>query len=371
MSTPATSNLAAMEPSLGAELRQQLVSALSRLAVPLAAGLLSLLLFGVFIALAGAPPLEVYSEMVRGSVGSWFSFQNTLLRAAPLMLTGLCTALPARLGLIVIGGEGALVVGGVAAAGVSLLMPEAPAAVMLSAMTLAAITAGAVWVGLAGALRAYRGVNETISSLLLTYVGIALMNHLVEGALRDPASLNKPSTPHIGEANMIGAIPGMDVHWGLAVGVGVCLAAGLLMNHTTFGFAGRIVGGNTRAAQLSGLRVRELIVIVSCLAGACAGLAGMLEVAAIHGRANASLVTGYGYTGILVAFLARHNPIAVIPVALLLGGISASGGLLQRSFGLPDATVNVLQGILFVVLLASETWQDAVRRLFSRLVPNA
>ena len=127
------------------------------------------------------------------------------------------------------------------------------------------------------------------------------------------------------------------------------------MSRTTFGFAARVTGGNFRAALAQGLPVGRLIVVCSAIAGACAGLAGFFEVAAIQGRANASLAAGYGFTGILVSFLARHNPLAIPPVAILFGGIVASGGLIQRRMGLPDATVLVLQGLIFVVLLMSET----------------
>jgi simple sugar transport system permease protein len=323
--------------------------------IPVGAIAASLALFGVFVALAGANPFEVYHQIWRGAFGTWFSFQNTLQRAAPLMLTALCTALPARLGLVVIGGEGALVLGGLAAVSAALSLPAAPPGTTAVLMALAGFVVGGLWIGLAGALRALRGVNETISSLLLTYIALAIFNHLVEGPLRDPASLNKPSTADIGAARMLGSIPGMDVHWGLAFGVVACALAFLLMDRTTFGFAARMVGGNVRAALLVGLEVRRLLIGVCFLAGGCAGLAGMVEVAAVHGKANASLVAGYGYSGILVAFIARHNPLAVIPVALLLGGIRASGGLLQRTAHLPDAAVGVLQGILFIVILASET----------------
>jgi general nucleoside transport system permease protein len=321
----------------------------------------SLLLFGAFVAAAGHNPLDVYAEMYRGAFGSWFSFQNSLLRAAPLMLTGLCTALPARLGLMIIGGEGALVVGGLSAAGAAAALRGSPPTVVIGGMMLCSMLAGGLWIGAAGALRALRGVNETIGSLLLSYIGIALFNHIVEGPFRDPASLNKPSTPPIGEANMLGNLPGLDVHVGLAFGVVGCLLCYVLMDHTVFGFSARIVGGNPRAARLSGLGVPSLIIITCAIAGAAAGLAGMVEVAAIHGNANASLVAGYGYAGILVAFLARHNALAILPVALVLGGINASGGLLQRTFGLPDAAVSVLQGIAFVVLLASETYRGQLR----------
>ena len=118
-----------------------------------------------------------------------------------------------------------------------------------------------------------------------------------------------------------------------------------------FGFAARVAGGNIRAAKIVGLSVGRLILTICFLAGASAGLAGMIEVAAVQGKTNANLAAGYGFTGILVAFLARHNPLAIIPVAILLGGISASGGLLQRRLGLPDASVLVLQGIIFVAVL--------------------
>jgi ribose/xylose/arabinose/galactoside ABC-type transport system permease subunit len=120
---------------------------------------------------------------------------------------------------------------------------------------------GGLWMAGAGALRAYRGVNETISSLLLNYIAIALLNHMVEGPLRDPSSLNKPSTLPIGDDNMLGNLPGLDVHWGLGFGLIACLLAWFLMQRTTFGFAARMVGGNVRAALLNGLPVRRLIVI--------------------------------------------------------------------------------------------------------------
>jgi simple sugar transport system permease protein len=173
--------------------------------------------------------------------------------------------------------------------------------------------------------------------------------------MRDPTSLNKPSTREIGAANMIGSIPGTDVHWGFVFGVVAAVLAYVLIFHTVFGFSARIVGGNVRAAKIVGLSVGKLILITCMLAGAAAGLAGMVEVAAVQGRANANIAVGYGFTGILVSFLARHNPLAIIPVAILLGGINASGGLLQRRLGLPDASVLVLQGMLFVSVLMSET----------------
>ncbi len=339
---------------------------LTELCLPGAALAVSLLVFGVCVALAGSNPFSAYQLMYLGGFGSWFSWQNTLQRAAPLILTALCTAIPAQLGLVIIGAEGALVWGGLAAAVMATALPGVSPWLVQGAMVLAAMCAGGGLILSAGALRHRRGVNETISSLLLTYIAIAVFHHLVEGPLRDPGSLNKPSTADIGAANMLGNLPGMDVHWGLFYGILACVLVHLLMARTTFGFAARIAGGNARAAQLSGLPIGRLILTGCALAGAAAGLAGMVEVAAVHGRANASLVVGYGYTGILVSFLARHQPLAIIPVAILLGGIGASGGLLQRRLGLPDATVLVFQGLLFVILLASESlrdWAQSPRRV--------
>jgi general nucleoside transport system permease protein len=336
--------------------REGLGRAAEAVAIPLGALVVSLVLFGAFVAAAGVNPLDVYRYMVLGSVGSWFSVQNTLTRAAPLVLTALCTALPAQTGLMIIGGEGAFVIGGLVAMAVGLpLAGTAPPVVVQLAMAAAGMAAGAIWIGMAGALRHWRGVNETISTLLLTYIGIAVLNHVVEGVMRDPASLNKPATHALPDADMIVNIPGMDVHWGLVYGIVCCVLAYVLLYHTTFGFAARMVGGNPRAARLAGLPVARIILIVTGLAGAAAGLAGMVEVAAVQGRASASLAAGYGFTGILVAFIARQNPLAVLPVAFLFGGIGASGGLLQRRLDLPDASVLVLQGIIFVVILASET----------------
>src|SRR6266571_6759035 len=206
--------------------------------------LVSLLVFGVFVACSGANPFAAYALMYQGGFGTWFSWQNTLQRAAPLILTALCTAIPARLGLVIIGGEGALVLGGLGAVVMALHLPGGTPWLGQLAMALAGMVAGGLLILIAGALRHYRGVNETISSLLLTYIAIAVFNHLVEGPLRDPASLNKPSTAPIGDASMLGHLPGLDVHWGLGLGVILCVVMYALVQHTTWGFSVRIVGGN-------------------------------------------------------------------------------------------------------------------------------
>jgi len=352
-SAPLSINRSKTQP-LRSVIGRKFTGAAEFIVIPALALAASFALFGVFVTLFGKDPLDLYFYMYQGAFGTWFSWQNSLTRAAPLILTALCTALPAQLGMVIIGAEGALLMGALAATSAALSMPGAPPWAVQVAMVGAGMAAGGLWITLSGALRQYRGVNETISSLLLVYIALAILNHLVEGPMRDPSSLNKPSTHEIGAANMIGTIPGTDVHWGFAFGILAALLCYILIYHTVFGFAARVAGGNVRAAKVVGLNVGRLILITCFLAGAAAGLAGMVEVAAVQGRSNANLAVGYGFTGILVAFLARHNPLAIPPVAIFLGGVGASGGLLQRRLGLPDASVLVLQGIIFVTVLASD-----------------
>lgn len=323
--------------------------------LPLAALLVGFAVFSIFLMVQGISPSEYFSLTYRAGFGTAFSWQNTLSRTAPLLFAALCVALPARLGLVVIGGEGAIVLGGVAAGATGALLATGPGIIALPVMAASAMIIGGLWIGTIGALRYYRGVNETIASLLMAYIAIALMNHLVEGPLRDLGSLNKPSTAPLGEHLRVGDIPGWEVHWGLAFGIICCVVAWVLIEKTTWGFAARIAGGNMRAAQVQGLPVGRLIIGFTALGGALAGFAGFFEVAAVHGSANASLAGGYGYTGILIAFLARHNPLAIIPVAILLAGFEASSGLIQRRMGLPDATTLVLQGFVFISILMSDT----------------
>jgi simple sugar transport system permease protein len=339
---------------------------LESLLLPLLALAGGLLLFGLFVWVDGHDPLRVWQLLFRGAFGDAFSIQNTLQRAAPLMLTALCVALPARAGLVVIGGEGALVVGGLACAALPYVLTPPANAAGTALLLLAAAAAGAGWIALAGWLRQWRGVNETISSLLLGYVAVNLFKHVVEGPMRDPASLNKPSTRPLADGLQIGTIGSWDVHWGLVFGAVACVLAALWLAGTTHGFATRVVGGNLRAARLVGLPADRLVITACALGGAAAGLAGGIEVAAVHTAANASLIVGLGYTGILVSFVARHNPLAIIPVALLFGGFLAAGSLLQRRMGLPDASVQVLMGFCFVIILASEAWRGRLGELFLR-----
>ena len=351
---------------MNSRLSRAAATRLEQLLLPLGAIVLALILFGLFCAFQGLPPWDVYASIYTAGFGRWTSFQNALLRAAPLMLCSLCTILPAQVGLIVIGNEGALLVGALSATAIGLTLHGMAPLVAQFGMAIAGLLGGGLWIGLLGWMKAKRGVNETIAGLLLNYLAIALLNFLVEGPLRDPASLNHPASFPLAEPHLLANLPGMRVHAGILAGGIACLLAAWLLFRTPLGFAARITGGNPRAAQIVGLPVDRLLVMFCLLGGAAAGLAGMVEVAAVHGRANDALVAGYGYGGVLVAFVARQNPLAAIVVSVVLGGILASGGILQRAHDLPDATVLIVQGLVFLCVLWSDSFYGKLQPLLQR-----
>ncbi len=311
---------------------------------------------------ADLPLLEVLKAMFEGAFGSKFAWTQTLSAATPLLLTGLCVALPAQAGLLIIGGEGAFIVGGLAAAVAARAVPED---VALVALLLGGVSAGALWVGISGWLKISRNVHEAFTGLLLTYVAVAVCNQLVEGILRDPLSNNKPATLPIPETAQIGDIGLFSLHWGLPIGVVACLAAYVFFAHTPLGYELRVLGGNSRAAAFAGLRCKRMIVGICLLSGAIAGLAGSIEVGAIHLRASGGLALGYGYVGILVATLARGNPLAVIFAALMVGALEAGGGLLQRRLDAPVSSAQMMEGLLFISLVIVWAWRG---KLAQRLV---
>lgn len=336
---------------------QTLMPKLEALFIPMVALIAGCLAFSLFLILVEKAPGEFFSLVYKAGFSTGFSWQNTLSRTAPLLLAALCVALPAKLGLVVIGGEGAIALGGLVAGALGPHLSFLPYQISLPILFLSSALIGAFWIGLVGFLKVRKGVNETIASLLMAYIAIALMNHFIESVFRDPASLNKPSTKPFEEHMRIGDLPiGIDVHWGLLTGIIACFVVWILIERTTIGFAAQIAGANDKAARVQGLAVGKLIICFTALGGAFAGIAGFYEVAAVHGSANGSLIAGYGYTGILIAFLARHNALAIIPVTILLAGFEASSGLIQRRMDLPDATILVFQGFVFISILLSETF---------------
>jgi simple sugar transport system permease protein len=334
---------------------------------------ISLLLFGLFVMFSkGISIWLVYEYLFRGAFGKPSAWRNTMIHASPLLLTALAVALPARVGMMIIGGEGCVLLGALVAALMAHLMPHSPPIFVQITMVVSGAFIGGCWISIAGALRQYRGVNETISSLLLNYIARAILNHCVEGPMHDPNNLNVPSTWPLDPSVMFGNIPGTEIHIGLIFGIVACVMAWVLMDHTTYGFATRIVGGNVRAAKVAGLSVAKYSLGACFIGGAAAGLAGVVEVAARDGAASDNLSQGgYGYAGILVAFVARQNPLAIIPVAILMGGVN--NDFLKMKLQ-SDSCVQVFQGILFLVILGLDTWAGRLKDVrniwFARAIGN-
>lgn len=330
-------------------------------AVPVASVAAALLVGAVFLALTGHNPAVVYPAMLRAAYTTWFGFTDTLASATPLVLTGLAAAVAFRFGLYNIGAEGQLYVGAIAASGAALALGEAvPAAVMAPAVLLAGLLGGMAWMAVPAAARAWLGTSEIITTLLGNYVALYWMRYLIFGSAsfwRDPTSTNFPQGTPIPAAAELAELGMTRVHVGLAVAVLAAVLLAVVLARTRLGFQLRVYGDSEAAARYAGIDVRRAVLVVLATSGALAGLAGASEIA---GRAHQldpqGLALGLGYAGIIVAALARYNPLAVVGVAVLLGGLRNAGTALQSLPGgrVPVAISTMLEGAILLFTLAGE-----------------
>jgi simple sugar transport system permease protein len=307
--------------------------------------------FAVVLLLTGKAPLRAYADTFRFTLGNAYGFSELLVRMTPLILTAVAVAIPARLGLINVGGEGQLFMGAWLASAGALAFPGLPAWVMLPMGVLLGLAGGAAWAFLPGLLRALKLVNETIATLLLNYVAPLIVGYCVFGPWRDPAGAAYPQSAAFAEAARLSAFFDTRVHAGLLIALAVLAGYWLLLDKTRWGLEMRAIGGNPEAAQRLGLAVGPWVVLALSLGGAVAGLAGMGEVMGIHGRLNQGLSPGYGFTGFLIAWLAGGRPLGILLMAFLFAIITSAGDTLQITQGLPYSVVNILLAmILFIVL---------------------
>lgn len=328
--------------------------------VPVVSVLLAALTGAVFLVLTGFDPVAVYAGMLRASLTSRFGLADTLVSATPLMLTGLAAAVAFRYRLYNVGAEGQLYVGAIAAAGVGLALGEIPAPVAILAVVVAGALGGALWVLLPALARAWLGTSEIITTLLLNYVALFAMRYLIFGSTslwRDPTATNFPQGRPLPEAAEFPEWGLTRIHLGLVVALLAVVGLWWLLARTRVGFDLRVFGDSPEAARYAGIGVRRVVVGVLLLSGALAGLAGAGEVA---GRAHQldpqGLAVGVGYAGIIVAALARYNPLGVPLVAVLLGAISNAGTALQSTAELrvPVAVSTMLQGAILIFVLGGE-----------------
>lgn len=308
---------------------------------------------GLFLLLFGRNPVEAYREIFRGSLGSTYGLSEVVVRAIPLMLCAVGTAIPARMGLLNVGAEGQLHAGALAVAWGALALGDLPRGVLLPALILLGLLGGAAGAFGPALLRWKANVNETISTLLLNYVIVLLVEHMVRGPWKDPMSYNWPFTPEFSESARLHFYWGTRIHAGLWFAL---VAIGLfyfLLRRTRWGYEIRVIGDNPEAARRAGIPIGRHTLLTMCLGGGLAGLAGMAEVCAIQGRLRPGISTGFGYTGFLVSWLALHHPVGIVVMALLLGVLSVGGDMIQISLGLPYSTVNILMSLIFFIVLGS------------------
>ncbi|MBA7468970.1 MAG: ABC transporter permease [Spirochaeta sp.] len=343
--------------------KRKSISRTAVILVPVFSFLFSLLLASILLFASGVSAPATYAAMFRGAFGSWSNFTETLVKAIPLMLTGLGVLIAFRMRFWNIGAEGQLAIGGVAGAWVALFWsPFLSPWLVLPMVISAGIVGGALWAAIPALLKAYLQVDETLTSLLLNYVAILFSEHLYYGPWRDPRGYGFPGTAPFPESAWLPRLFGR-AHLGLIMALVMALVLWLILNRSRWGFEIKIIGQNKSAARYLGINLARNIVLALLLSGALSGLAGACEVAAISRRLQQGLSIGYGYTAIIVAWMAQLNPIAAIFVAVLMAALLVGGDQVQMIMGLPAAMGLVLQGMILFPMLAGNLFTEYRLRL--------
>lgn len=311
---------------------------------------------GAVLVTAGNDPLEAYRTMIDASVNGWRPLTRTLTLATPLILTGLAAAVAFRMRIWNIGAEGQLYAGAVAASGLAVALPAGtPKPLMLLAVLLAGVGAGAVWAGLAALPKAYFNTDEVITTLMLNFVALSFMNYLIFGSVsfwRD-ADATFPVGKAIPESAEL-PIVSNRLHYGIFAAVAASVILWQVLRRTSWGFELRTIGDSRPASRYAGMRVKTKVLSVLALSGALAGLAGAIEISGVLKSLDPRAVAAeLGFTGIVVAAVARLNPLAVMPVAAFLAAIVTSGSQLQR-IGIESEIVFLLQGLIFLFVAAGD-----------------
>jgi ABC-type uncharacterized transport system permease subunit len=328
--------------------------------VSLGAIIVSLIIGGVIILYAGGNPLLSYAHIAEASFGNIGVLSDTIVKATPIILTSLACAIAFRMRLWNIGAEGQFIMGAFGASAV-VLTPLLPAEtspwLFIPAMMLAGMLAGAIWGFIPGILKARLQVNEIITTLMLNYIAIAWINFFIfavwsEGGFQMSVKFPKNAwLPRLLDyANQFPILRGLTTHMGLLIGVVAAVVLWFIIYRSRWGYEIRLIGDNPRAAEYAGINIVRNTVLVMMLSGALAGLGGMSEVSGVVHRLQTSpIAAGYGFTGIIVAWLSKLNPLIVILVSILFGALILAGREIQPS-GIPK----MIQGIILVSLIASD-----------------
>lgn len=321
----------------------------------LAAYLAALVIFGAFVSLRHINPFSMYHAIWTSTITNRYGFGQVLVKTAPFILAGLAVAIPARAGLVNIGGEGQLVIGATAAGGVALALGTSVSGFpALLLMAVAAIVAGAAWAGLAAVLKLAGNVSEAISTLLLNYVGADVLSYLVYGPWKDKSGNGQPASKPIPKHDYLPTLSVLKTHAGILIAIAAVVVVAWALTRTKWGFALRAVGGNPEAARRAGLAVAGLTLSAMLVGGGLAGLGGMVQFAGLEGQLRPGLAATYGYLGFLASWLARHQPVKVALAALLIGVLAVAGNSLELSSHLPGGAVDVLMALVLLAVLSKK-----------------
>jgi general nucleoside transport system permease protein len=308
--------------------------------------------FALVLLLFGKNPIRAYADIFSNTLGSGYGFSEVLVKMIPLTLTAAAVALPARIWLINVGGEGQFHMGALFAAWGALNFGSLPAWLLLPWISFLGFLGGGLWGLLSGFLRARGWVSETISTLLLNYVAILLLSFFIFGPWKDPESANYPQSAPFSEAAILPSFFGTRVHLGLLYSLVALVLMHWVLSRTRWGLEMRAIGANAEAARRNGIPIGRYIMVLMFIGGGLAGLAGMCEVSAIHGQLRPSLSPGYGYIGFLISWMAMGNAAGMAAAAFLLAIITAGGDILQMTLRIPGSAVNILLAIILFVILA-------------------
>jgi simple sugar transport system permease protein len=322
---------------------------------------LALVTAGVALALTGSSPLSLAGELITDTFGSSFALEDLALLVAPLILTGLSVWVGLRVGAWNIGAEGQFNAGAVAAAGIGLFLPG-PAIVVVPLMWIAALGGGVVWMLGPALARAYAGVSELITTLLLNFVAALLVSWLSTGPWLSPDGRAIGTT-----ARIVPEIPEFwgSVHWGLPVAVLLTLAVGSLLNFTRWGYEIRVCGSNPEAARYAGMPVRRHLIGVMLLSASLAATAGMFEVAGTVHHLQGGISNNFGYLGIMVAVLARRATLGVLAGAVFMALLLNSGSILSTR----GVDVSIVLAVTGLVLLYTAIGDEAAHYRLVRSGP--
>ena len=333
------------------EIRERVPKYIEILA-PIVAVLFSFILGSILILSIGANPITTYGKLLFGAFRSSYSISEVVVKTTPLLLCGLAVMPALKVKFWNIGVEGQFCMGAWAAGGVALLFGHLPANVLLPLLMFVGFIAGILWGLIPTILKVGLKVNEIITTLLMNYIAALWLNYHVYGSWKGRDGF--PYTEIFNKSAFLPNLFGQRAHIGIFFGIIMALIFHFLFEYTKFGYKIRVTGENPEAARYAGINVGFITIVVMSLSGGIAGLAGMAEISGIHHRLHPNILLGYGYTGIIIAWLSKNNLIAVILVSALFGILAVGGDIIQIH-QIPSAIVKILQGLIFFSVLAADT----------------